>query len=1170
MSESEGTRAEDAAHASALLSDTSSIRDWLNHPVGRTLFLEALGADADFEEGMLLPISTSPLTHLVVLSDGLFPQDALTALWERAAAESAFIGGASRPLSTAGDAPEWNDITVYDMNSEPAHATLLPYETTAQALRADITDTPYRLDLNGRWRFAWSENAASRVADFFDPAFDDSSWDTIPVPSSWQLHGFDFPIYTNFIYPWTGANGRDEQPTLLGDYPHAPTVYNPVGQYRRQFEIPAGWEGRRVFVRFEGVESAFYLWVNGHRVGYREDSYSPSEFDITSFLQEGTNQLSVEVYRWCNGSYLENQDNTRLSGIFRDVSLFSTPSVHLRDFRIVTALSGDFTSASLQVEASVRGYDGSAEGQHYTVTAQLYDAGAPIPGVAVKMPVTVSPVGSDAVVSSSVAAGSPRLWSAEAPNLYQLVLQLLDANGVVVETLSQRVGFRETAIIDGVFCINGKPVSLRGVNRHEWDPRTGRTLTLQSMIDDIRLMKQNNINAVRTSHYPNDPRWYDLADRFGLYIFDEANNETHALRPQVPGGRPELTEHLVWRMSNMVHRDKNSPSVVAWSLGNESGVGANLEAMYDWVKKYDPTRPVHYADATGDPSGVVPPAISDFDAEFYTPLDQLAARASRGNRPFVLTEYAFSKGNTSGYLDVYWDIIRRFPSRLQGGFIWDWQDKGLLWPVPGADGSSYLAFGGDWGDEPNNLNEAMSGIVLSDRTPTPKLAETKHAYRPVDIHPVDVMRGEFTLTNEYSFTDLAAYRLEWRILENGLLLARGTVEGAELGSAPGTTIPVCLPYSLPDPQAGAEYWVNLTVTLQDRTPWSEPGHVVSLQQFPLPVQARSTVPSPLDEGGPLDVLKTAHTVVVRGQGFAASVDARLGLTSLAYDDREMLETPLRANYVRSPTDSDRGLLSAEGDVTTPWQMADESFTVSRFSLAQSRPSVVIVDIEGTVSSSPPVGSSSRQHLRVTIFGSGQVIVESVLDPSADAPRTPVSGVTLTLSKELGRLRWYGRGPHESTADRKASTVFGEFTAEVAQWATKYSRPQDSGNMADTRWAAVTDEDGRGVLFVADERTFFFNAQLHTPEAMSAALHWHELPPSTGTVIRIDGAQEGVQGGNWDVPERPIEYTLPASRGLQRTRFRIIPLTTQVSPGDAARGVMPHTYGIPGATSRCAV
>lgn len=623
--------------------------------------------------------------------------------------------------------PEWNDPAVFEWGTEPAHASLMPYETHAQAMHADRLDSPYRLSLDGEWKFHWSENPAARMLDFADDRVDDSEWDTIPVPSSWQLHSYDFPIGTNTVIPWTGANGNNEQPDPHGDYPHAPTSYNPVGQYRTTFELPEGWTPRRTFIQFEGVESAYYVWINGQKIGYREDSYTCGEFELTAHLRPGRNLIAVEVYRWCTGSYLENQDNVRLSGIFRSVSLISRSPVLIRDFTVRTQLDDAFADAVLDVTADIRDYAGESTGLEYSVRAQLFDAAVPSADEVwtEAARVQLAGAGVDSRASLSAPVRQPRLWSAERPELYTLVLELRDETGAVVERVSTRVGFRRVEIIDGALLLNGRPLSIRGVNRHEWNPRTGRTLSSADMIADIRLMKQSNINAVRTSHYPNDSRWYEFADAYGLYIFDEANNETHinsvdaAGKPNIPGDRPELRDPLLWRMKNVVDRDKNHACVIAWSIGNESGVGSNLKAMYDWAKEHDPTRPVSYQDPTGSGSPIVPTELSDFDGDFYPPTGQLITRAQRDPRPYLLIEYAFGQGNSSGYLDEYWTAIREHPGLVYGGFLWDWADKGLWWPMPASPEVEFIAYGGDWGDDPNEESAHMSGLVLADRTPRP-------------------------------------------------------------------------------------------------------------------------------------------------------------------------------------------------------------------------------------------------------------------------------------------------------------------------------------------------------------------------------------------------------------------------------------------------------------------
>ncbi|MEU5701413.1 glycoside hydrolase family 2 TIM barrel-domain containing protein [Streptomyces aurantiacus] len=589
-------------------------------------------------------------------------------------------------LPTAADgAPEWNGaIDLFEVGAEPPHTTLTPYADVRQALDGDRARSPYRMSLDGKWKFAYVDRPDDRDTDFYRTDVDDSRWDTIPVPSAWQLHGYDFPIYINITYPYWGPNGLGEEPQP----PAAPTRYNPVGQYRRTFTVPEGWSGRRTFLHFEGVKSAHYVWINGELVGYREDSYTPAEYDITPHLKPGTNQIAVEVYRYSDGDWLEDQDMIRLSGIFRSVHLYSTPAVRLRDFKLDTPLSDGYQAAELSVTASVRDNGGSGDGGDeaggkgggaYSVETQLYDARGhavwPRP-LHQAVDLGSAPAGEDVTVQAARAVPAPKLWSAEDPYLYTAVLRLRDPAGRVVETLSHRVGLREFAIEDGLMRINGRPVSLRGTNRHEMHPDRGTALTRADIVRDIEIVKRMNINTVRTSHYPNNTLWYELADEYGLYLVDETNLETHGIRDEYPGDHADWSRACVARARNMVHRDKNHASVVIWSLGNEAGGGSTFVAMHDWIRSYDTTRVIQYE---GDDR----PEVSDIRSEMYESPARIEARArdTSDTRPYVMIEYAHSMGNSTGNLKKYWDVIRRHDV-LQGGWIWDFVDQSLTEPTP--------------------------------------------------------------------------------------------------------------------------------------------------------------------------------------------------------------------------------------------------------------------------------------------------------------------------------------------------------------------------------------------------------------------------------------------------------------------------------------------------------
>jgi len=572
--------------------------------------------------------------------------------------------------------PEWNNnIGIYQVNAEPAHATLMPYESTAKAIAADRTDSAYRQTLDGDWKFRYSENPAGAVDGFAATSFDDSGWESIPVPSNWEMSGHGNPIYVNITYPWWGKNGSYEE----AQPPYAPTLVNPVGQYRRTFTVPQDWDGRETFVHLEGVKSAYYLWINGVKIGYAEDSWDDHEFDISPYLVPGQNQIAVEVYKYSDGAWMEDQDMIRLGGIFRSVYLMSTPKVHLRDFFVKTPLHDDYTQADLQLTASVRSYGAAVNGS-YTVSTQLYDADS--------TPVWTRPMtqqldmgstvpGTDATVSAAKGVDHPALWSAEHPNLYTAVMELKDPQGQVIETESTRVGFRELSNSDHVLKINGQPIKVRGTNRHEIDPVDGMALTEADMVRDITTIKRLGINAVRTSHYPNSPRWYELADEYGLYVLDETNLETHGIRGSYPGSNAAWTAPVVDRSQRMVIRDKSHPSIIIWSLGNEAGSGSNFVAQYNWIKSYDSTRIVQY-------EGNDQATDSDLQSSMYANPSTMRSKAENSDaRQFIEIEYAHSMGNSTGNLKEYWDLIRTRP-KLLGGFLWDFADQATYEPIPGT------------------------------------------------------------------------------------------------------------------------------------------------------------------------------------------------------------------------------------------------------------------------------------------------------------------------------------------------------------------------------------------------------------------------------------------------------------------------------------------------------
>ncbi|GAA0630468.1 glycoside hydrolase family 2 TIM barrel-domain containing protein [Streptomyces thermocarboxydovorans] len=1238
------------------------------------------------------------------------------------------------------DAPEWNGrISVFRVGTEPPHATLMPYADADQALEADRTRSPYRLSLDGRWKFAHADRPDDRDPDFHRTDLDDSDWDTIPVPSCWQLHGYDSPIYVNINYPWWGPNGLGEN----AQPPAAPTRYNPVGQYRRTFTVPRGWSGRRTFLHFEGVKSAHYVWINGELVGYSEDSYTPAEYDITEQLRPGTNQIAVEVYRYSDGDWLEDQDMIRLSGIFRSVYLYSTPAVHLRDFKLDPVLGDDYRSAELKVTAQVRAYTEAARetGKH-TVDVQLYDArghavwSRPLRRTA---DVTSVPAGEDVTVEAAQAVPDPRLWSAEDPYLYTAVLQLRDPAGKVVETLSHRVGLREFALKDGLMRINGKPVSFRGTNRHEMHPERGMSLTRDDMVKDIRIIKRLNINSVRTSHYPDNPLWLELADEYGLYLIDETNLETHGIRGEYPGDHPDWTEACVARAQNMVHRDKNHASVVIWSLGNEAGGGSTFTAMHDWIRSYDPTRVIQYE---GDDR----PGISDIRSKMYESPSRVEARAkdTSDTRPYVMIEYSHGMGNSNGNFKKYWDVVRRYDV-LQGGWIWDFADQALRQPAPartlftesgpaalrgeivnpsgsfsrdeglsggtvfarderldltgsltleawitpkvtgyhqpviakgdtqyalkqtdrrleffihgggqwisaawnlpddwtgrehhiagvfdadagtltllvdgtvratrattrrpdnntaplslatdvdnptrefsgtirrarvyaraltaaelasdarrpGDDGvrfwfdaadvhvtrkrpkdRTFLAYGGDWGDNPNDGAFSGDGIITADRRHTGKAAEVKRIYQAVHARPADgdtLTSGRLTLTNEYLFTNLRAFDGHWTLVADGKAVQRGRLTREQLNVPPQSSKDITVPVRLPrHPAPGSEYFLQLSFTTKERTPWADPGFEIAAQQLPLDAGAPPVTPVPLDRVPALRHDENEQKITVTGKDFTVTVDKRSGtITSYEAHGVRLITSGPVPNFWRAPTDNDRG--NGHHTRNQTWRDAGARRKVTGVEVRTLRDRAVRITVTGTL----PTTTESACSTTYTVFGNGEIKVDNALHPgSAALPYIPEVGTLLLLPRGLDRLHYYGRGPEENHWDRADGTDVGLHSGTVAgQW-TPYLRPQENGNRTDVRWAALTGRDGTGLL-VSGEPLVEINASHFTPEDLSCGVrHDYQLTPRDAVVLRVNHRQMGVGGDNSWGAHTHDEYKLFADRDYRYT-YRLRPLT----------------------------
>ncbi len=712
--------------------------------------------------------------------------------------------------------PEWQNTEVVEVNREDPHATRFSFDSMEKAIDGDIQVSSNYLTLNGTWKFQWSPNPDSRPANFYKQDFDDAGWDDIPVPSNWEMKGYGVPIYVNIPYEWTT---RPKPPEV-------PKAHNPVGSYRRSFKVPAGWSNKQIYIHFGAVKSAFYLWVNGKKVGYSQGSKTPAEFNITSYVKEGENMVAVEVYRWSDGSWLECQDFWRISGIEREVRLEARPGVHIQDFFCRTGLTKNYTNGIMDLEVEVSAPGGGSV-KDYLVDAQLYSPGNSKLLFWSGSKRVISGKKGTGVVSFSDVMDLVEPWSAESPSLYPLVLTLKNDKGEIVEYLSAKVGFRTSEIKYGQLLVNGKAIQLKGVNRHEHDEYEGHVVSEEIMLKDIELMKLYNINAVRTSHYPNDPRWYELCDEYGLYVVDEANIESHGMGYQpnrTLGNNPLFTKSHLDRTIRMVERDKNHPSIIIWSLGNEAGDGVCFNTTYDWIKQRDLSRPVQYERAEGGRN-------TDIFCPMYAPIhDMVKYVEQHPSKPLIQCEYSHAMGNSNGNIVDYWDAINKY-DQLQGGFIWDWVDQGIAQYT--EDGEKFWAYGGDF--EPDTMRTdgtfCLNGLVFPDRTIHPGLVELKRAYQYVGFEPVPLNANRIKITNNYDFTNLSSYNLRWILEANGETVKKEILDGPDL--EPGKSAIVDLDLSDVGFEKEKAYFLNLELSTVKASGMVPKGHVVASEQFNL-------------------------------------------------------------------------------------------------------------------------------------------------------------------------------------------------------------------------------------------------------------------------------------------------------------------------------------------------
>ncbi len=1018
---------------------------------------------------------------------------------------------------------DWENPALLHQNRQPAHASLIPYGDTDAALSGErAASDRFRL-LNGPWAFRYAENPSRVPKGFTAEGYAADDWDSLPVPSNWQMHGYGVPNYTNVRYP------------IPVDPPRVPQE-NPVGCYRRRFSLSGNEAAGHVFLTFEGVNSAFYVWVNGEKVGYSQGSHMPSEFDVTPYVRAGENLLAVEVYQWSDATYLEDQDMWRLSGIFRDVYLTLSPEVRVQDVRVRPALNETREEGRLSVQVTVQNL-GRAAVESHAVVARLYDNRDALVAEATE-PLALK-AGTSDELELVLAVSHPRLWNAEEPNLYTLLVQAQDAHGNPREVQRVQVGFRDLKLEKGQLLLNGTPLLLQGVNHHDTHPDLGHAMSMESMVRDIVTMKRHNVNTVRTSHYPPDPRFLDLCDEYGLYVVDEADLETHGFGDvgdinQLPND-PDWRDAFVDRAERMVERDKNHPSVIIWSLGNEAGYGPNHDAMARRIRELDPTRFIHYEQAFEAP-------VVDVVSNMYAGVDKVIREGDREDdeRPYFLCEYAHAMGNGPGSLKEYWEAFRGGRRNL-GGCVWEWADHGIRRHTD--DGVEWFAYGGDFGDQPNDGNFCIDGLVSPDREPHPALLELKKVMEPVHVTALDLRAGRLCVENRYQFAPLSRLRGSWELREDGDLLASGTLP--LLDTPAGASEEITLPYSLPTPKPGREYWLNLRFILAEPTLWADAGHEVAWAQFELPLQGEAVSPLRVADMPPLRVVESEAAVEIESDTFRLVLDRWTGtLSEWTFGGEALLEAGPRLNLWRAPTDNDVWM-SGE------WRKAGYDrlqHRVDDVRVIRRSDNALRLEVDSTLG-----GYFLRPAMTVryrwTVYGSGDVTLETTICPRDGQPDLPRIGLTMTLPGAFDRFMWYGAGPHESYSDRRESVKVGAWSGMVSDTYHPYVRPQEYGNHTEVRWAAVTNARGVGLLAVG-QPLLNVSAHRHALEDLTSARHAHELVEQDATFLYLDAAQCGL--GSQSCGPGPLpQYLLPAVETTFAVRLRPLALEG-ASPGGWAR------------------
>ena len=991
---------------------------------------------------------------------------------------------------------DWENPRVTGQNKRPAHTGVVPFSSERKAIVGSIQQSDSYKLLSDSWRFSWSSNPQKRPINFFKDDYNTTDWDKIEVPGSWQMQGYGNLLYTNTAYPF------EKNP------PHITTHNNSVGSYKTSFQIPEEWDGRKIILHFGGVSSAMYVWVNGKKVGYSQGSKLPAEFDITQYIREGNNSLAVEVYRWSDGSYLEDQDMWRMSGIQRDVYVYAKEPFHIDDFFAKGGLDSNYERGIMDLEVSVK--NDKAEQAKGKINYKLLDR----ENNTVAQSSQNLKIGGNQSQQVAFESGieEVRKWSAEKPYLYTLLIELSEGGKETTQIYSHKIGFRTVEIENSQLLVNGEAVMLKGVNRHEHDPVKGHTVSREDMIRDIKLMKKFNINAVRTAHYPNRRLWYEFADKYGLYIVDEANIESHGMGvydyPEY-GYRmsnklaedPEWKKAHLERIKRMVKRDKNHASIIIWSMGNEAGAGAHFKKGYQWIHDYDDTRPVQYEQAWRD-------SYTDLVVPMYHRIPDMKEYVNADDdRPMILCEYSHSMGNSTGNLVDYWNLIKDH-KQLQGGFIWDWMDQGIQEELP--DGSTYWAYGGAFGpeDTPSDGPFSFNGLLFADQTPTPALWEVKKVYQSIKFNKVDIDRGELEISNKYKFTSTDKFIFTWEVLEDGKVIGEDTL-ALNQPIGPGQQKHIQLPVGKIKVKDRKEYLVNIYARYRKEHPLIDKGHIAAREQFILSHDQAEEEKSSAEYQNTITLHESGGDYRIEGSNFTIRFDKQQGfLKSYLYDDKHFIRNGLKPDFWRAPTSNDKG--DGLPERAGVWEHTEKQRQLDTISTEVISDHQIKITTESTLQK-----TGSTFGADYTIYADGRIKVNTKFKASSDTlPELPRYGMRMVLPGDFKNMQWYGRGPHESYQDRKTSAFVGLYSSTVSDQFVPYMTPQENGNKTDVRWISLQDNDGLAWKVQSLKTPLSTNAHHYRREDLERGLdYYYQVPTRNIVELHIDYKQRGVGGDN---------------------------------------------------------